>query len=378
MIFAHGSYIEIDEKRCLNELHHGVECSHCLGHCPSDAIHSYNNHIYLHKESCSGCGLCLSDCPTGVFRSKQWDETTIIQDIEVEGWKITEFFCDRHPLPYKADKSKERGAAQLPACLSIVSKGAWYEIGLKTEVEIHLDQCQDCPMSETVSRLKYNINTAAEWLQTSGHTPQISMIHQCSRGKTKKSLLAIETGLKVTSRRDLFVSLFNKGQQLAGKANPKDSTEESDKLTRNMFLPEWQKRLGDVFNKNRTGSLSPSYWPTIKINEECANCGMCRNYCPSGTLQMEVQDGVSHHVFTSGHCLDCRICELFCPKEAISRDREKVERPFEAQVINSVSVVHCKVCESMTNEHEKQLCYWCQGGTQNDHELKDTLKELLR
>ncbi|BAE82679.1 4Fe-4S binding protein [Desulfitobacterium hafniense] len=379
MIFAKGAFIEVDEKRCLNVLHHGVECNHCIGHCPADAIHYDNNHIYLNKDSCNGCGLCLSDCPTEVFHSKQWDETTIAQDIETEGWKITQFFCERHTLPYKSDKSKERGAAQLPTCLSSVSKGAWYEIGLKTEVEIHLDQCQDCPMAETVARLVYNVNTAAEWLKASGHTPRISVIHQSTQGKIKKSLLAIETGLKVTSRRDLFVSLFNRGQQLAGKSvNPKDITAEMDKKTRNMLLPNWQKRLEDIFKKNRAANPNPTYWPTLKINDQCVNCGMCRNYCPSGTLQMEVKDGVCEHSFTSGNCLDCRICELFCPKEAISRDREKVERPFDPQVINTIPVTGCKQCESTTVKNDEQLCYWCQGEVQNDNELKHTLKGLWR
>lgn len=377
MIFKNGTFIEINEKRCLNVLHHGVECSHCISHCPGNAIHYDHNHVYLNKDRCSGCGLCLSDCPTEVFRSKQWDETTITQDIETEGWKITEFFCDRHTLPYKSDKHKERGAAQLPACLSSVSRGAWYAIGLKTEVEVHLDQCQDCPMVETVARLVHNVNTAAEWLQASGHPPQISVIHQSAQGKIKKSLLAIETGLKVTSRRDLFVSLFNRGQQLAGKTAG-SAPEEVDRKTRNMLLPEWQKRLEDVFQKNLTGSLNPAYWPTIKINDQCVNCGMCRNYCPSGTLQMEVKDGICEHSFTSGRCLDCRICELFCPKEAINRDREKVARPFESQAIHAVPVVDCKQCESTTVKNDEQLCYWCQGGAQSDNELKHTLKELLR
>jgi len=379
MIFVKGSFIEIDEKKCLNLMHHGVECSHCIGHCPADAIIYHNSHIYLNKDQCSGCGLCFSDCPTEVYRSKQWDESSIIRDIEEEEWKITEFFCDKHTLPYKIDKDKGRGAVQLPACLSIVSKGAWYELGLKTEVEIHLDQCKECPMSGAISRLEYNVSMTAEWLQASGHTPLFSYIHQTSQGKNKKSLLAIETGLKVTSRRDLFVSLIKRGQQLTGKVPNGTNVfpEELDKKMRNSCLPDWQRRLTEVFQKNMKDCSNPAYWPTININNQCVNCGMCSHFCPSGTLQITVKDGVCNHYFTSGLCLDCRICQLFCPREAISRDREKVERPFEAKVIHTVPVVNCKHCENITIKNDNNLCYWCQGEAQNDNELKDTLKKLF-
>lgn len=383
MIFAKGSYIEIDEKRCLNRVHHGVECNHCIGHCPAGAILCYNDHIYLHRESCTGCGLCFSDCPTQVFRSKQWDETTIIRDIEGEGWTATEFFCARHTLPYKMDKTKGRGAVQLPACLSIVSKGAWYESGLITELELHLDQCQECPLAANVSRLKYNAGMAAEWLAASGHAPSLSYIHQGCQGKIKKSLLAIETGLKVTSRRDLFISIIQKGQELAGQLPQRtnDFPEEPDPKMRNRCLPDWQQRLKDTYmrtsEEGTEESSVPAYWPTIKINDQCVNCGMCSHFCPSGTLQTTVKDGVCNHYFTSGLCLDCRICQLFCPRQAISRGREQVERPFEAINIRNNSTNRCMICESTTNDHTKSLCYWCEQEAVNDNEMKNSFRRVF-
>ncbi|AFM00390.1 MULTISPECIES: 4Fe-4S binding protein [Desulfitobacterium] len=381
MIFSKGAYIDIEEKRCLNLRHQEVECSHCLGHCPAEAIVYSEGHIYLDKDRCSGCGLCFSDCPTEVFRSKQWDESTIIRDIEDEGWKVTEFFCGRHTAPYKMDKAKDRGAVQLPACLSAVSKGAWYEAGLKTEIEIHLDQCKDCPLAKTIPRLEYNAGITAEWLEASGESPAFSYIRLSGQGKTKKSLLAIETGLKVTSRRDLFVSLINKGQRLAGKGTGGTNTfpEEHDKNMRNSCLPGWQRRLGEVLQQNSSNkdSAHPAYWPTIKINEQCVNCGMCSRFCPSGTLQITVKEGECNHLFTSGFCLDCRICQLFCPRGAISRDREKVKRPFEVLSIANNSNTTCQICGSATAHRGKNLCYWCEQEAASDQELKSSFRKMF-
>lgn len=378
MIFTQGSYIEIRERRCLNLRHHGVECSHCMRHCPERAIVCYNDHIYLNKDKCSGCGSCLSDCPTEVFHSPQWDERSIIRDIAEEGWKVTEFFCGRHTLPYKMDKARERGAVQLPACLSIVSNGGWYEAGLNTEVEIHLDQCKDCPLSETIGRLEYTIGIAAEWLEASGHAPEFSYIHQSPQGKMKRKLLALVTGLKMTSRRDLFVSLIRKGQQMAGLTDrTNDFAEGPDQELRNSCLPDWQRRLGTVFQENEKENKNPAYWPAIKLSERCVNCGMCRHYCPSGALQITVKDGICTHYFTNGLCLDCRICQLFCPRGAISRDREKEEKPFAVKTIYRTTAGNCRRCGGITGDQKEELCYWCREEHKNDDEMKDSLKKIF-
>jgi ferredoxin len=379
MIFAQGYSMEITETRCLNQRHQGVECSHCIRHCPTEAIFLYKSKIYLDKDKCSGCGLCFSDCPTQVFSSKQWDETTIIQDIQEEEWSTTEFFCELHSEPYQKEKGRARGAVQLPACLGIVSKGAWYELALITKIELHLEQCNSCVLSKSLSRLEYNLSVAAEWLEASGHKPEISFIRQSGQGKAKKSLMAIETGLKVTSRRDLFLSLINKGKQLTGnKPNQAESfPEELDHELINSCLPAWQKRLAEVYTLNWREASYQAYWPTIKMNDKCVNCGMCSYFCPSGALQIVVKNSNCIHYFTSGLCLDCRICQLFCPREAISRDREKVEKPFETKTIYSAATIKCQRCDSTTFDNPEHLCYWCQQEAANENELKETCKKLF-
>lgn len=379
MIFAKGYSIKIAENRCLNQRHHGVECNHCIRNCPTGAIISSKNQVYLNKDKCNGCGLCLSDCPTQVFRSSQWDETTIIDDIEEGKWKITEFFCSKHSSPYKSDKNRDRGAVQIPACLSIVSKGAWYELGLKTEIELHFDQCEGCPLSNALTRLKFNVSIAIEWLEASGHTPKFSYVQKSSQGKTKRSLEAINTGLKVTSRRDLFLSIFNKGRQITGQLpdQVKSFPENINQELRNSFMPDWQRRLAEVYPGNMIEGSPPAYWPTLKMNSNCVNCGMCSSFCPSGTLQIVVKNGICTHYFTSGLCLDCRICQLICPREAISRDREQVEKPFETIIIYTSPVIKCQRCESVTYDNSTHLCYWCSKETTSDDELIETCKKLF-
>ncbi|MBS3975237.1 MAG: 4Fe-4S dicluster domain-containing protein [Syntrophomonadaceae bacterium] len=380
MIFDKAYSLKISLQRCLNQWHQGVECKNCLESCPADAILLYKKQIYLDKESCNGCGVCLNDCPTEVFSSERWDEVTIVKDIEEEGWKVTEFFCARHTTPYNQIKHKNRGAVQLPACLSIISKGGWYELGLKTDMELHLEECEGCPMSKTLSRLEYNIATAAEWLEACGHNPKISFINQSVKGSTKRHLRAIETGLKVTSRRDLFLSLFDKGKQIVERiAEAEDylPVKEPEQKFLERYLPKWQKRLENTYRENMITAASPAYWPAIKIVDKCVGCQLCSRFCPSGSLKIVTDNETINHCFTSGHCLDCRICELFCLGEAISRNREKIQQPFEVLNIYTASMAKCERCETIASNKSKRFCYWCEKEVVIDNELIENFKKII-
>ncbi|UWG96695.1 4Fe-4S binding protein [Dehalobacter sp. DCM] len=375
MLFAKGHMLKIEEEKCMNQLYSGVECTHCVNHCPAEAILILDSHVYIDKDLCNGCGLCLSDCPTQVFTSAQWDETSIVRDIDEEGWKTTEFFCGRHTAPYQREKDRDRGAIQLPVCLSSVSKGAWFEIGLKTAVENHLDQCQGCPMAKTISSLEFKVRTAVEWLESIGHRPKFNFLHQGNDVKKKRSLEAIESGQKVTSRRDLFLALTQKVRQTNEKA--KGCALDTVQEKRGTYLTDWQKRLADIFSANTIEGSPPAYWPSIIISNVCVQCGMCAKFCPSGALKITVENGICTYSFTSGLCLDCRICQLSCPSQAIQKDRICVSKPFLAETVQISPVITCRRCSRVTFDHPEKLCYWCREETSIADSFHETCKKLL-
>ncbi|KTE92434.1 (4Fe-4S)-binding protein [Desulfitobacterium hafniense] len=380
MLFNQGYSIKIAENRCLNQRHSDVECNHCSRNCPSDAIINHNAGVLLDAERCSGCGVCLIDCPTQVFSSNQWDETTILQDVLAEGWKITEFFCGVHPAPFKKEKSQTRGAVQIPACLSAISKGAWYELGLRTEIELHVEACEDCPMKNVLERLKYNIGLASEWLEASGHPAEISTIFESQAAIVKKNLKALETGLKATSRRDFFLALVGKGKPKTKEIPDRSQSFSSDLNCEreDSLLADWQKRLAKVYPQNMIeGYGQPAYWPTIKKSKDCVNCGMCAAVCPTKTLQIVMDGNCCTHYFTSGLCIDCRICQLFCPREAISRDREKVENPFALTPLFSAPSINCERCNFITFTNSDNLCYWCKEEVAIDNDFKETCRKIF-
>ncbi len=382
MLFSKGNYVQIDTIRCLNQQHHGVECQHCVKHCPGDALILLNNEIYLLEDKCLGCGLCFSDCPTQVFTSTQWDETTIVAGVKEQGAKETQFFCGNHSTPYLSKEEKHKGAIQIPTCLSSISKGAWYEIGLLTEVELRLDQCEECPMLNSLERMNFAIETAMEWLNASGHTSEFSYMETAEKAKRKKKFQAASCGLKVTSRRDLFLSLLGRGNESApsdttenqGRSNSASELKKKHKIN---VMPDWQRRLEESYKNHFQEGGTSAYWPSIKMSTDCVNCGMCARYCPTQALQISVEGRECTHSFVSGHCLDCRVCMLACPTQSIIRDRLADEEPFDVKNIYKIPVAECKRCETHTLVNEKNLCYWCEKEPLQEDLLSDVRKKLF-
>jgi ferredoxin len=270
----------------------------------------------------------------------------------------------------------------LPACLSTISKAGWFELGLKTEIELHREECQKCLMSTTLSHIEFDIGTAVEWVKASGKEAKVSFIYEDVNGTTKRDLRALETGLRMTSRRELFMSLIEHGRRELIKkvdeiASLTSVTEKSNRMRTTNYLPEWKQRLAKVYPKNQTNVSTPAYWPTIKIDDTCINCEMCSKFCPVGALETKVEHGTITYYFTNGLCIDCGICQLFCPNQAINSEMDRIENPFATISIYSKDANLCRVCKKPTSDHSNHLCYMCEHDDINNHQLVKSCKEMF-
>lgn len=379
MLLNNGMFIKVDRTRCLNYLHNGVGCNHCVSNCPGLALELTERNISLNGENCLGCGLCLSDCPTQVFTANHWDETSVVTEVRRQGAEVTQFFCEYHDSPFLSKAEKSKGAIQIPTCLSSLSKGAWYEIGLNTSVEMRVDKCTECPMSECLERLKLAVNTAIEWLDASGHTPEFTLLKMVDKVEKKKKLMAVSTGMKMTSRRDLFLSIFNQGKEVLTKVREENKTSKGQKKKRlaRSLLPAWQNRLEQTYMTNFQEGGSPAYWPSIQKGESCVNCGVCTTNCPTKALKVEIVDQKAVHTFNSGQCIDCRLCMLFCPTGSITRDRVVITDPFAEEVLLEVPVVVCKRCGEIAADQGNSMCFWCENEANDSEMIGDVWKYLM-
>lgn len=379
MLFNEGAFIKVDQTKCLNYQHNGVGCIHCTSLCPGGALTVVEDKIFLEHDRCLGCGVCFSNCPTEVFTAGQWDETAIISEVKSQAATVTQFFCEYHDTPFLSKDEKEKGAIQITACLSSISKGAWYEIGLLTDVELRLEKCAHCPMKDCTERLKHSLDTAAEWLEASGHSSTFSYIFEVENIQKKKKLKAVSAGMRVTSRRDLFLSLFNQGKEVINKIRETDQALHGrGKGTGERLLPKWQQRMQESYTANYQEGGNPAYWPSIIKKSSCVNCGLCIGNCPAKALGSKKGEEKIYHTFKSGQCLDCRICELFCPTNSIERGREPNSQPFETQTIHEMDVIPCEQCGKQTADNDQHLCFWCQNEAREEDMISDVRNRLLQ
>ena len=68
---------------------------------------------------------------------------------------------------------------------------------------------------------------------------------------------------------------------------------------------------------------------------------------------------------------------MICSVGAISRDREKVEKPFETITISTAPIMVCKRCEGTTTKNPGGLCYWCRQEDAIESNLKETYKNIF-
>lgn len=379
MLFSEGAFIKVDQTRCLNFRHNGVGCIHCTSLCPGGALTVVEDRVFLEHDRCLGCGVCFSNCPTEVFTSSQWNELAIIYEVKKQAAAVTQFFCEHHDAPFLSKDEKGKGAIKITACLASISKGAWYEIGLLTGVELRLEKCGDCSIGECKERLSYTLDTATEWLVASGHASDFSYIFEVENTQKKKKLKAVTAGMRVTSRRDLFLSLFSQGKEVINRVRETDHARHGrEGGSQERLLPRWKQRLAESYPANYLEGASPAYWPSITKKPTCINCGLCIENCPAKALGIINEAGKIHHTFNSGQCLDCRICELFCPTNSIERGREPNPQPFEMQIIYELDVIPCVRCGHQTVKSEEHLCFWCRNEAKEEDMISDVRNQLLQ
>lgn len=62
-------------------------------------------------------------------------------------------------------------------------------------------------------------------------------------------------------------------------------------------------------------------FPLAVESSRCTGCGICRDLCPEGNIEM--RNGKAH---IGGACESCQRCCGFCPEEAISVPGKPAER----------------------------------------------------
>jgi len=364
----------VHTERCLWQRHQGAACKYCLEACPTGALQFFQRAVQLNEDRCLGCGVCLSTCPVECFGTEDWSERSLINTLQQLERPAVEVACQPHPSPQAGSEAVP--VLQIGVCLGAISPGLWFEIGLEYSVRIRLEVCADCPVSRLAFYARQAVELANSWLQSCGHEASLTIQETNPEKLAANQRVVISAERPILNRRDFFFA-FARSSGTPTQALvclPAEKADEANPDKSPPHQPAWLRRLADIYpgptavedaltestgEPRQKDGYECALWPTLEVAQNCAACGACARYCPSGALSTRVVDGKFTHFFTPGVCVACGLCAQVCRSGALTRSYAPELNPFEEQVMAERLIGNCRKCGSPALDALSGLCYWC-------------------
>lgn len=319
--------INIDGSLCLKNRWDSVDCNVCIEFCPTSAI-TINGKIEIKADKCNECGICMSQCRTGVFSfadaERRYYLTTSYPQLVQNG----------HGLPFIICQKKAGNYSFLPNCMGMFSETdlALAVLELKKNIFIYGGDCRKC--SITCSPLiDENINSANKILSLLNVPWKIKNVLEWINldiHNVLEKILDKEEERGSLSRRNFFRRLSVNSMNTATSIVLNDGgVEEEGPATvtsprREKWIPSKRKKLNKFFeesdvpsDKKVYGSDLPFY--KLEITDNCILCNICHDFCPTGAIR-KYEDGFETGLeFDALKCIRCTDCEKLCPEGAIKK-----------------------------------------------------------
>ena len=307
------------------------------------------------------------------FESEDWSERSLVSTLARLKRPAVEIACKNHPAPQLGHEAWP--VLQVNACLAAISPGLWFEIGLTHSVLVRLEYCIDCPLENSASYIIRAVELANSWLKSCDHLPNLKIKDLNSEQPDPNKRVVISAERPILNRRDfLFAFVRSSGPPTdALTCLPPEDLGELGLDKAPPHQPAWLRQLASVYPgpQNETAeaiqqetdgedtACECTLWPTLSVADNCAACGACARYCPSGALSTKVSGGVYRHIFTPGMCVACGLCAQVCRSGALTRSYVSENEPFEERVMAERLIGSCRKCGSPALEALDGLCYWC-------------------
>lgn len=275
-------------------------CTTCVRSCRLNAI-TIDNHVTIHKDICSECMMCVSECPTGVFQIRTMDFYSIIAELR----KIQAPVLGCYIRPGLAAHEKT-------ACLGLLSEE--HLIGLLSFVQeflqINLTGCKDCSNG-------FIIDVLRERLRSIARKTSMNVFEKLRIVENKADLNYADI---TWERRGFFKAMKNLTVREARVLFEDFHRGECGLSYSDKALPHRREllncSLSDLSEGKRKRVLEHYYFDVI-VDETCNDCFACVGMCPTGALKSAEEEPDTMLFFNSSLCTGCGLCESFCMKDAI-------------------------------------------------------------
>jgi len=312
--------IEIQVGRCLNPRHRLQYCDVCAIACPQQAISVSDSGVAIESMLCNNCGLCVSDCPSGVFRHKHFDAFNLL------AWAHNK---EEIHIGCQMAMVASEGVINIP-CHGMLTESllaALYGNGVG-RVHLHgLTACESCPTRTG----KYRIEAVKQHARSK--IPAIQM-HMTDHAGEKISRLERFSEIKHVLNEPLldrrqFLSAFSKKSAAimmpsAVKHLLEDDAEQDissdigsdEEILMHKHLPEYHRfSLMTLFSSR--GEDGVFGFHEVTASNGCTGCRVCVVRCPTGALTWHEQADEGRLEYRTLACIGCALCVSICPSDAL-------------------------------------------------------------
>jgi ferredoxin len=368
-----GPDIVFAPARCLHERDPFATCDLCVEACPAGALQFADDGIIFDNEACVACGVCLPLCPVGAFSGPTGAAEVLRFAKHLADGQTLELLCARHPQP-------ETGPPQTDIALStsgcLAALGPSVYVGLAAlgvaHVAVRTDACADCPLAAARQTIDLNVEKAQRILKAWERADAVAVVLP---DRTMQPRPVVEADKPLVGRRQLFRAIFNtEADNPAADALLADDLGDADTPGRR-YPPLERRRL------QRALALLPPVHPqalcpaplagqafsTLGAGPACTACGVCAEVCPTGALQLVLNDDTDEFVlaFLPSACTGCDACLHLCDVDALYHNPV----PFVADIVaDEHTIIHsgtfqrCQKCGTRTAGQlsDRGLCPVCE------------------
>lgn len=364
--------IAVDSAACLHSWNKAATCDRCVRACPVDAL-SLDDTIQMDEAACVQCGLCLHSCPVGAFSGADGTAELLNAVAQLPERHLVELACAAHP---QAEQGPGQSSAVLrtKGCLAALGPAAYvslFALGV-SHLVLRLDACANCPLGQAQPEIERSLAAGCRMAAPeSAAAERATLVRQIRPDWPQRRITAVTRPAR--SRRDFFKSFTAVGTPSPRvKQLTADDAPTADKplpRERRRLLAAWELLPGDARPMPDTAVLESLSFAQLTANASCTACGVCERVCPTGALQLEVDETDRYQLtFNARNCVDCGLCLTLCEPNALQRHAPTADHLLADQpaILRQGQLTHCRRCNAgFASSNQTDLCPVCAFRAQN-------------
>lgn len=395
--YFNPEWIGISAGRCLTIRHRMESCDVCVRNCPQHAITVSIEDVQIDPALCNNCGLCVHDCPTGVFAHDYHD-----------GFRLIEWARNKPAITLYCQMSGavelQKDEARLP-CLGMLDApllASFAAVGVRDVALCGLDACAECPTkvgAERVESLLAGLMPEAAFpsVHPQAEEAEVDAVdvpspRQADVTESSTNDAGGRHAEPVTDRRGFLKSLGKGGARIAASSSiPRLITqEEKQAVVHNLGVDEEALMIKHVPERHRlaltalfAGQIDASdvdWFHRIEASDACTGCRVCAIRCPTGALQWQDEGDHVHLDYRTAACIGCSLCVSICPYQALTLSSQQSEQAVlndEIATLFESEQLTCEQCGSrfLPHDGDNRYCWICKNEMEMDSQWMSMLKK---